>query len=75
MTTFLERPESAERILNSEISMIECSSKLQKVGLRDKRLCRAIEILKADFEMRQIFLTLDDDQARYYILYKLKNHD
>jgi hypothetical protein len=48
--------------------MAKCIKKLKMCGFRGKVLHLGLKILKEDWEHRQLFMTLEDSEAKDYLL-------
>ena len=59
-------PEFA-KLMNSGFSMTCYVEKLQRLGFEEPRIYEAIDLLKADLEAREIFMTLPDKTAKGYV--------
>ncbi|AQL05914.1 hypothetical protein ZEAMMB73_Zm00001d047219 [Zea mays] len=59
--------------LTGPISMNHCTEKLKKCGFSKQQLWDAIDILKADLELRRVFIRLEDSEARGYMIHALRN--
>jgi hypothetical protein len=55
-------------IFNDSINVAKCIKKLKMCGFRGKVLHLGLKILKEDWEHRQLFMTLEDSEAKDYLL-------
>jgi uncharacterized protein Smg (DUF494 family) len=55
--------------------MNDCTEKLKKCGFSKKELWNALDILKADLELRQIFMKLEYCEAKEYMVHVMHNNN
>jgi len=71
MTRFLDQNEAAREIFKGPTSMKECTRKLERCGFKGQLLWNALDKLKVDLELREIFINLEDCEATGYMLHFL----
>jgi hypothetical protein len=73
LSRLLDQRAVVQEILTGPISMNDCTEKLKKCVFQKKELWNAIDILKADLELRQVFIKLEDSEAKGYMIHAMRN--
>jgi hypothetical protein len=67
----MENKEAVQVLFGGELSMKNCTKKAKRCCFDGDTLFKAIDLLMANWEYRQIFMELNIEEAKAFILTKL----